>query len=113
MESEFGLYFPTLGKTVIPTQLIEAIFLFILFAIIFLLTIKDKLKGFYLSFYCIGYAIFRFIIEFFRDDPRGAFLGFFSPSQVQSILFLIVGVALLIIRIKKPSLYELPQDEKE
>lgn len=113
VESEFGLFFPTLNKTVIPTQLIEAIFLAILFAITLFFTLKNKLKGFNLPFYCIGYAIFRFIIEFFRADPRGAFLGFLSPSQVQSILFLLIGIALLVLRIKKPTLYEMPQEEKE
>ena len=113
VESEFGIFFPTLGKTVIPTQLIEAIFLALLFALLLFFTLKNKLKGFNLPFYCIGYAIFRFIIEFFRADPRGAFLGFLSPSQVQSIVFLLIGIALLVLRIKKPSLYEMPQEEKE
>ena len=111
--AEFGLFFPTLGKTVIPTQLIEAIFLAILFVITLFFTLKNDLKGFNLPFYCIGYAIFRFIIEFFRADPRGAFLGFLSPSQVQSILFLLIGIVLLVLRIKKPTLYEMPQEEKE
>ncbi|MBQ7223939.1 MAG: prolipoprotein diacylglyceryl transferase [Clostridia bacterium] len=113
VESEFGIFFPTLGKTVIPTQLIEAIFLALLFALLLFFTLKNNLKGFNLPFYCIGYAIFRFIIEFFRADPRGAFLGFLSPSQVQSIVFLLIGIALLVLRIKKPSLYEMPQEEKE
>ena len=103
-ESSFGLTFPHIG-TVIPTQLYEFIFLFILTAVLIFLVLSDKLKGFNLCIYALSYSVFRFIIEFFRGDPRGAFLGIFSPSQVQSIILFFVGIVLLILRIKKQRLF--------
>ena len=36
--------------------------------------------------YLGSYSIWRFIIEFFRDDPRGGFISFVSPSQFWCIL---------------------------
>lgn len=104
-ESEHGLYFPAIGKKVIPTQLYESVFLFALFAVLLVFTLKDKPKGFNLIVYCFAYSIFRFVIEFFRDDPRGAFLDVLSPSQVQSLVFFACGIALTVLRIKKPELY--------
>lgn len=83
---------------VIPTQLIEAIFLFALFALCFHKKFTDKSAIIYL----FGYGIFRFVIEFFRADPRGAFLfGALSPSQVICIGMLIIGAGLLYLDIKK------------
>lgn len=104
-ESEYGLFFPAIGKKVIPTQLYEAVFLFVLFAVLLAFTLKNKPEGFNLIVYCFAYSVFRFTIEFFRDDPRGAFLGALSPSQVQSLIFFACGIALTVLRLKKPELY--------
>ena len=54
----------------IPVQLIEAIFL--LSMTLFLLILEKKGKGNIFEIYLIGYATFRFIIEFWRgDELRG------------------------------------------
>ena len=100
-ESDFGLFFPAIGKKVIPTQLYEAVFLFVLFAVLLTFTLKNKPEGLNLIVYCFAYSVFRFTIEFFRDDPRGAFLGALSPSQVQSLIFFACGIALTVLRLKK------------
>jgi phosphatidylglycerol:prolipoprotein diacylglycerol transferase len=44
--------------------------------------------------YMLLYAVSRFIIEFFRGDPRGA-LGMFSTSQVISIVLVPVSILML------------------
>ena len=50
-----------------------------------------------LSLYLILYAVWRFCIEFFRADDRGAALiAFLSPSQLVALLLLPVGIALWI-----------------
>ena len=68
----------------IPTQLIEAAFEILLFAILFIWQCKNNKKDF-LKIYMITYAVFRFLIEFFRgDDVRGFFFGF-STSQMISL----------------------------
>jgi phosphatidylglycerol:prolipoprotein diacylglycerol transferase len=104
VQSEHGLDFPGIGK-VIPTQLYEAIFLILLTTVLLYFILSDKVTGYNLTLYAIAYAVFRFVIEFFRGDERGAFLGALSPSQIQSFILLAAGVCLLVLRIKKPSLF--------
>lgn len=111
IRSEHGIKFPNLPYKVIPTQLYEAIFLFILFAALMLIVLKFKrLKGFNLIIYGFAYSVFRFIIEFYRGDPRGAYVGPFSPSQFQSIILFLVACALLFLRLKRPDIF-LPVEE--
>ena len=90
----------------IPTQLIEALFEFILFIVLIVWQKKNKMQN-YLKFYMIIYAIFRFLIEFFRgDDVRGFFLGI-STSQIISLSVLLFY---LVIKIKnKPPKVPLPE----
>ncbi len=78
---------------ILPTQLIEASFLFILFG---LLNLPKKGQ---FELYLISYGVFRFILEFFRADDRGSLFGVLSPSQWLSILIVIVGVSTIIINI--------------
>lgn len=79
-----------------PTQLIEAIFLFILAAVMILMIIKNKKVNSVIYFGC--YGIFRFALEFLRDDYRGS-IGAqnLSPSQVLSILSLTIAVVMLAL----------------
>ncbi len=88
------------GVKRVPTQLFEAIFLFVLFAITTVLYFKDKRYMF--PVYLISYGLWRFIIEYFRDDvARGNFMGIqgFTSSQFTSILFELTGVIILTIHI--------------
>lgn len=80
----------------LPTQLYEAIFLFILFGIMTLLLLKKDFK-YNMPVYLISYGIWRFLIEFIRDDDRGSFIGNISPSQFWSIVMLAIGVALIFL----------------
>ena len=60
------------------------------------------------SSYLILYGVVRFIIEFFRNDPRGSFLtDFFSPSQELSLLFIITGFLYFKFLEKKRTTYPL------
>ncbi len=76
----------------LPVQLFESAFNFLLFAgllILFLRETKEERRGWLVKLYLFAYAVFRFIIEYFRDDAvRGGF-GPFSFSQVVSILILV------------------------
>ena len=72
----------------IPTQLIEALFEILLFAILVIWQHRKKQNN-YLKIYMITYAIFRFFIEFFRGDHvRGFYFGL-STSQIIAIAILI------------------------
>lgn len=98
-DSWIGIKFVTTTTEVIPTQTIEAFFLMLLS--ILLLTLLEKNKWQYnLFIYGGSYAVFRFIIEFYRGDERGNFLPFFSPSQWQ-VLFMFIIVAVVFVLYKK------------
>ena len=94
--SFLGVKFPDLPEPVHPTQLYEAAFLFILFGVMSYLLLKKKFQQ-NMSLYLIAYGIFRFCIEFLRDDDRGALLGGISPSQFWSIGMVILGIVLWIV----------------
>ncbi len=99
-----GIYMRPAGSIAgyyVPTQLYEALFLFFLFGVCTLLYFSKKSYNFTMPVYLIGYGIFRFIIEIFRDDSRGQFIGSISPSQFWSILMVVIGVALIFIIIYK------------
>lgn len=108
--SEHGIYMPAVGAKVIPTQIIEAAFLFALFGLLLWFTLSDKVKGFNLASYAFDYSAFRFVIEFFRDDYRGSFIPGLSPSQFQSIILLAVGVFVVALRLKYPERFVLATD---
>ena len=91
-----GMKFPDLKNPVYPTQLYEAIFLFIFFAVLCYLALKVNTKGnLNMGIYCNGYGIFRFLIEFLRGDDRGKLFNLLSPSQFWSIVMIIIGVFLI------------------
>lgn len=71
----------------LPTQLIESLFEFLMFG--FLLHVEKKFPSAdILKIYLLNYAVFRFVIEFFRADmDRGIWLVF-STSQWISIFIL-------------------------
>jgi phosphatidylglycerol:prolipoprotein diacylglycerol transferase len=46
--------------------------------------------------YMLLYAVSRFVIEFFRGDPRGN-IGIFSTSQVVSLFLAPVSVIMLLL----------------
>lgn len=80
------------GVLVVPTQLFEMIFLLVLATVMFVVWYK---KHFNCNFgvYAIAYGVWRFVIEFFRDDYRGAKIIGLQPSQFWSILMVGIGVA--------------------
>jgi phosphatidylglycerol:prolipoprotein diacylglycerol transferase len=78
-----------------PTQLYECAFLIFLFLVFILFKTKNQ---FY--FYIISYSIFRFNIEFIRADDRGIILNqnIFSPSQLISVLTLIIFTTIIVTK---------------
>ena len=79
---------------VLPTQLIEAVFEILLFVV--MIVFYKKLKNYNIEIYCFVYGTFRFILEFWRGDSRGATGIAISPSQFMSII-LFIGATLLIL----------------
>jgi phosphatidylglycerol:prolipoprotein diacylglycerol transferase len=95
------------GESIFPTQLFEAGFLFILFI---LLNKVQSFKHREVEVYLVGYGLWRIAIEFIRGDDRGVFLRlietqynvFPTPSQVISLLMIILGSFLIYRHIQQP-----------
>ena len=81
---------------VLPTQLFEVVFEVLLFIV--MLVFRKRLRDKNLAIYLVFYGIFRFILEFWRGDDRGATGFFLSPSQLMSIFLLIVGVCIYLLQ---------------
>lgn len=84
------------GVPLLPTQLMESAFLFLLTVGLVVLLLKKKPYGTVTGWYFILYGIWRFIIEFFRSDDRGA-VGTLSTSQFIGIFIILAGVGLLAL----------------
>jgi len=115
--SFFGVHFTELGHEytgvpiygpghtdlfLYPTQLIESFTMFAVFAFLYWLHKRKKFDGQVLIAYGIIYSIFRFLIEFIRDDPRGDLFGLttltgLSTSQLASLLVAAVSIVFMIV----------------
>jgi phosphatidylglycerol:prolipoprotein diacylglycerol transferase len=106
----WGMYFPADPTNQLrhPTQLYEALFEgVVLFIILWWLRKKKWFNGLTLSVYFIGYGIVRFLNEFLRaPSPMSEhkYLGFMNLAQVMSLLMIIGGIALIMLRKDKPYL---------
>ena len=93
----------------VPTQLYEALFLFVLTAVLSVLYFKRC--NIIMALYLIAYGVWRMIIEIFRTDARGAFILGLAPSQWQSVIFIVGGVALIAFYLFKKIPLFLPKDK--
>ena len=112
-ESWCGITMKNLGYKVIPTQLFEALFLLLIFAVI-VYRIYNK-KNYNMPVYMVGYGFWRFFVEFLRADNRGeTIVSFLTPSQLIAVLMMISGIVLFFI-LKRVALKEasVAADEKE
>ena len=78
----------------IPTQLIEAVFDLLLVALFIYLGKNKKFNNYLTRIYLVLYAVFRFILEFYRgDSARGFVLGLSSSQWISIIIVLCVVIA--------------------
>lgn len=76
------------GVPLVPTQLYEALFDLILFVVLVVLSNKRECASRLIDVYLAAYAVFRFILEFYRGDAlRGIWL--LSTSQWISVAIVI------------------------
>ena len=89
----YGIFNPGDVVSVHPTQLYESLTYFLLF--IFLIKIREKMfyKGYVIYQYLLLAGLSRFIIEFYRVNPK-YILGL---SGAQCISFLMIIVSLIFI----------------
>ncbi len=79
------------GVPLLPTQLFSAAGDLLLTLIFLLVERRSSKDGKLLPCYLMLYSVGRFLIELFRDDPRGS-VGIFSTSQFIAIPVFLMGV---------------------
>ena len=92
----YGIWNAQVNAKTVPIPLYEAIFLFVLSSVMILLLFKFHMKD-NMAIYLVSYGVWRFVIEYFRDDYRGGFIPGISPSQFWSIIMVIGGIAIFFI----------------
>lgn len=103
-ESAIGVVFPEgalapAGVKLLPTQLFSAGADFALAVILMVYARKTKYKGNVSALYLLLYSIGRPVIEYFRNDNRGA-VGTLSTSQFISIFMFLFAVGFMIYNVK-------------
>lgn len=101
-DGPLGVVFPANPETIappgiplLPTQLMESAFLFLLTIVLTMMYTRQRKRGTTTGWYFILYGIWRFIIEFFRSDERGAVLGL-STSQFIGLFIVAAGILILL-----------------
>lgn len=89
-----------------PTQLYESFFMLAVCGLLVYLHRRKKFDGQVFIAYGAIYAIFRFLIEFVRDDPRGDLFGLttmtgLSTSQLVSLIVAAGAVIFMIVRLRQ------------
>jgi phosphatidylglycerol:prolipoprotein diacylglycerol transferase len=86
-----------------PTQLYESFAMLIVFFFLLWLHRHRRFSGQVILFYALLYAAVRFVIEFFRDDPRGDIFGLTTLTGLSTsqLIGIVVGLAALVLLIKR------------
>lgn len=71
-----------------PTQLYEAGATLLIFMALLWLSRRRKFYGQIILSYALMYAVARFVIEFWRDDPRGELFGLSTSQFIAALLFI-------------------------
>jgi len=80
-----------------PTQILQALDAFVLFAFLYWMFGRRRFDGQVLALYFLLQGMSRFLVEFLRDDPRGGAAGF-ATSQWIGLAMLATGVLIFWMR---------------
>jgi phosphatidylglycerol:prolipoprotein diacylglycerol transferase len=90
---------PNTVLSVYPTQLLEVLLGFIMFAILWRIRDHKHAEGWLFGVYCVLAGVERFIVEFFRaKDDRFSWAGHLSMAQVIALAIVIVGAIIMRAR---------------
>jgi phosphatidylglycerol:prolipoprotein diacylglycerol transferase len=90
---------PNTVLSVYPTQLLEVLLGFIMFAILWRIRDHKHAEGWLFGAYCVLAGFERFIVEFFRaKDDRFSWAGHLSMAQVIALAIVIVGAIIMRAR---------------
>lgn len=71
-----------------PTQIYEAAATLLIFVVLLFVYRKRQFHGQVIIVYAMLYALARFIIEYWRDDPRGEFFDLSTSQFIAVVLFI-------------------------
>lgn len=93
------------GVALYPTQLIESGGEFIIFWVLFALRKFKRFDGQLIATYLILYGVLRFLDEFLRGDMDRGFVvpGMISASQLISIIMVVFGALLYVLKYRRAS----------
>jgi phosphatidylglycerol:prolipoprotein diacylglycerol transferase len=103
----WAMVFPTTDPLQLPrhpSQLYElGLEGFVLFAMVWFYARRNPPTGSVFGLFLMGYGVFRFFVEFFRnpDAHLGTVLGPFSMGQLLSFPMVLVGIALMVWAYRK------------
>ena len=86
-----------------PTQIYHALANLAIFIVLVIISRRSSRRGILVVGYLLLYGALRFIVEFWRGDPRG-FLDGFSTSQWISVGLVISGILLWFFKVRKDNL---------
>lgn len=89
------------GVYLFPSQPVSSLANFLIFFLLFILYRRKKFDGEIFSLFLILYGTFRFFIEFMRATPK-IYFGL-SQNQIISLIFIIVGIFIYLLRKKQTS----------
>ncbi len=78
-----------------PVQLYEVAATLVIFVLLLMLAKRRKFHGQIVLVYALLYALARFTIEFWRDDPRGGLLGVSTSQFIAIVIFVGAAVGLV------------------
>ncbi len=85
-----------------PTQLYEAGAALLILVVLLWMHRRRRFEGQVILAYAMLYSVARFIIEYWRDDPRGEIFNL-STSQFIAIILFAGALPVFIYRLRKPS----------
>lgn len=95
-----------------PTQLYEAAATLLIFGFLMWLGRRRRFDGQVALAYAALYAVARFVIEFWRDDPRGAVWGL-STSQFIAVVIFVGAAAAYVMRSGQRSAFNSQPEKAE
>lgn len=93
------------GLPVLPTQLFEAVALFLFFLVLLRLrrSVDQKRPGCLAGVYLLGAAVIRFAVEFLRNDMRSMF-GWMSIGQLTSVVLAFFAIPFILVAFRRGKL---------
>lgn len=94
-ESFYGIYFPSHGAVLIPTQLYSSLAMLIIFVILRIMQDMPHKQGQIFYAYLFLYSVKRFLIEFLRADNKVIFSDLTLFQLLSLAVFVISSFKLL------------------